>query len=85
MSAKAGEKNSIGEQAAKILLAAVFAYILIRACVEFYAVAWGTGVWLGEFSLKWGIGFFGFVLFCILSLGWRSAGHVEAIFFRGFS
>ena len=55
------------EQAVKVLLAAVFAYILIRACVEFYTVAWGTGVWLGEFSLKWGLGFFGFVLFCILS------------------
>jgi hypothetical protein len=68
MSAKAQEKNNnIGEQAARILLAAVFAYILIRACVEFHAIAWGTGIWLGEFSLKWGFGFFGFVLFCILT------------------
>ena len=55
------------EQAAKILWAVLFAYILIRACVEFYAVAWGTGVWLGEFSLKWGIGFFVFILFCLLT------------------
>ena len=68
MSAQTQKRStSIGEQVAKILLATVFAYILIRACVEFYAVAWGTGVWLGEFSLKWGIGFFVFVLFCILA------------------
>ena len=67
MSAKA-QKNitDISEQIAKVLVAVLFAYIVIRACMEFYAIAWGTGVWLGEFSLKWGIGFFGFVLFCIL-------------------
>ena len=23
------------------------------ACKEFYNIAWGTGNWLGEFSLKW--------------------------------
>ena len=44
-----------------------FAYILTRACLDFYKVAWGTGIWLGEFSLKWGIGFFVFALVCILS------------------
>ena len=59
--------NDIAEQAAKILWVVVFAYILIRACIEFYAVAWGTGIWLGEFSFKWGLGFFAFVLFCLLS------------------
>lgn len=68
MSAQMQErKNSIAEQTARILLAAIFAYILVRACLEFYAVAWGTGVWLGEFSLKWGVGFFAFVLFCNLA------------------
>ncbi len=49
------------------LVLAIFFYILVRSCIEFYAVAWGTGVWLGEFSLKWGLGFFAFVLFCILT------------------
>jgi hypothetical protein len=44
-----------------------FGYILTRACIEFYAIAWGSGIWLGEFSLKWGVGFFAFVLFGILS------------------
>ncbi len=43
------------------------AYIFIRACTEFYDIAWGTGHWLGEFSPKWGTGFFAFVTFCIVS------------------
>jgi hypothetical protein len=64
-------KTNFGEQGVKVFLAAGFAYILIRSCLEFYAVAWGTGIWLGEFSLKWGIGFFFFVLFCILT--WAGA------------
>ena len=68
MSARTQQKDvNTGEQLAKVLLAALFAYILIRACIEFYAIAWETGVWLGEFSLKWGIGFFSFVLFSILT------------------
>ena len=57
----------MSERVAKIILAAVLAYILVRACLEFHTVAWGTGVWLGEFSLKWGFGFFAFVLLCILT------------------
>jgi hypothetical protein len=67
------------QQAARIVAASVFAYVLIRACMEFYQVAWGSGAWLGEFSLKWGLGFFAFALFCILSLAgaillmWRPA------------
>jgi len=56
-------------KAASVLLLAGFGYILTRACIEFYAVAWGTGIWLGEFSLKWGLGFFAFILFCVLSWG----------------
>ena len=68
MSAKAQKSTTdISEQVAKALAIVLFAYILIRACMEFYAIAWGTGVWLGEFSPKWGIGFFAFVLFCILN------------------
>jgi len=41
------------------------AWLLFGACREFYHVAWGTGTWLGEFSLKWGILFFAFVAFCV--------------------
>ena len=77
------DRTSIGVQAARLLLAVVFAYILVYACQEFYTIAWGTGVWLGEFSLKWGIGFFGFVLFCILTwvaailIMWKPAAFGE--------
>jgi len=63
--------TNVSEQIIKVLLAAFFAYVLMCACVEFYAVAWGTGILLGEFSLKWGFGFFGFVFFCILA--WSGA------------
>ena len=65
--AQKNNRNDIGKQTAKITLAVVFAYILVRACIQFYNIAWGTGAWLGEFSLKWGLGFFGFVLLCILA------------------
>ena len=75
MSTKAQKSTTdISEQIAKILVAVLFAYILIRACMEFYAIAWGTGVWLGEFSLKWAVGFLGFVLFCLLT--WTGAALV---------
>jgi hypothetical protein len=46
-----------------VLLAA--AYVLSGAAREVNRVAWGTGDWLGEYSLKWGIGFFLFVIFCL--------------------
>ncbi len=42
------------------------AYILFGASAEVQRVAWGTGNWLGEYSLKWGMGFFAFVVFCFL-------------------
>ena len=58
------ERNWIGRLAISLLAAAV----LIGACLEMNRVAWGTGVWLGEFSLKWGVGFFVFVLFCLALL-----------------
>ncbi len=72
----------------KILLFVGFGYILIRACIDFYNISWGTGVWWGEFSLKWAAGFLVFCLFCIFSwsmtafLLWRSgafAGWIERI------
>jgi hypothetical protein len=59
-------RNSI-RNIADILLLVGFGYILIRAAIDFYHVAWGSGIWLGEFSFKWSVGFFAFALFCILS------------------
>jgi hypothetical protein len=45
-----------------VLLAAA---LLAQASIELNRVAWGTGIWLGEYSPKWAIGFFGFVLVCL--------------------
>lgn len=50
----------------RLLTVLLSAALLIQACIEFHRVAWGTGVWLGEYSPKWAFGFFGCIL---LSLG----------------
>lgn len=42
------------------------ALILFGAAGQVHLVAWGTGDWLGEYSLKWGLGFFAFCGFCVL-------------------
>ena len=51
-------ENRIG----RLILSLLAAALLTQACIEMNRVAWGTGVWLGEYSLKWALGFFGFVL-----------------------
>ena len=48
-----------------ILLSAV---LLTQASLELNRVAWGTGIWLGEYSPTWAFVFFGFTLFCIALL-----------------
>lgn len=50
----------------RLLFVLLAAALLTQACIELNRVAWGTGIWLGEYSPKWAIGFFGFIL---LSLG----------------
>jgi len=65
-------KDDWARQAANILLLAGFAYILIRAGMEFHNVAWGTGAWWGEFSIKWAMAFGGFTLFCFFSWAWAA-------------
>jgi hypothetical protein len=52
-----------------ILLLFASAWILSGACAEFYNIAWGTGIWLGQFSFKWFLFFVLFFLFCIACLG----------------
>ena len=32
-------------------------YLLTAAAVEFWNITWGTGAWLGQFSLKWCLAF----------------------------
>jgi hypothetical protein len=52
------------------ILVFIFAtFILNRSCGEFYNIAWGTGVAIGQFSLMWLLLFSVFVLFCCLLLG----------------
>ena len=59
---QSNNKNMIGSLLPSLLTAVV----LVQANIEMNRVAWGTGIWLGEYSLKWALGFFGFIL---VSLG----------------
>lgn len=52
-------------QSGKLLLLIATAWVLYGAGAEFYHIAWGTGTWLGQFSLKWGLAFFVFSALCI--------------------
>jgi hypothetical protein len=45
-----------------LIVSLLSAALLTGACLEMNRVAWGTGVWLGEYSSKWAVGFFGFAL-----------------------
>jgi hypothetical protein len=44
------------------------AVLLFGATFEFYEIAWGTGTWLGQFSLKWAVAFGMFSGACGLGL-----------------
>ena len=61
--------RSILKRAANALLLLAGAWMLYTACQEFYNIAWGSGIWLGQFSLKWALAFLVFVLFCVFCLG----------------
>ena len=52
----------------RYLLLVLFAYLLTASGVVFWNITWGTGEWLGQFSLKWGFAFLSFVVFCIVTL-----------------
>jgi len=62
----------------RLLLALGSAAILTQASLEMNRVAWGTGVWLGEYSLKWALGFFGFVLASLALFALTDRGLVAA-------
>ena len=47
----------------RLAVIALCAALWTAAGYEFYNMTWGTGKWLGEFSFKWGMAFFLFVLF----------------------
>ncbi len=61
------ERIDWSRQSANIVLLVGWAYVLVRAGIEFFNVAWGTGHWWGEFSLKWAAFFAAFVVFCLFS------------------
>jgi hypothetical protein len=52
----------------RYLLLILSAYLLAVSTVQFWNITWGTGEWLGQFSLRWGFAFLIFVLFCIVIL-----------------
>ena len=52
----------------RIFIFAAATGLFVGAALEFYNVSWGTGTWLGEFSLKWGMAFVLFVIFCMFCL-----------------
>jgi hypothetical protein len=56
-----------GSENALLLLVSI--WMLYTACWEFYNIAWGSGIWLGQFSFKWAMAFFIFVVFCVFCLG----------------
>ena len=51
------------ENFARTSLLTIFAYLVIKSCYGFQKIAWGTGNWWGEYSLKWGILFAMYILF----------------------
>ncbi len=50
----------------KILAVICGGYVFLRAILAFEKIASGTGVWWQTYSLKWGAGLFGFIVFCAL-------------------
>ena len=55
-------KNRLG----RLSILIVFAYLAVKSCYGFQKIAWGTGTWWGEFSLKWEVAFIGYIIACVL-------------------
>ena len=69
----------------RLLVIALATFLLTAASLEFYTITWGTGEWLGLFSLKWFVAFILFELFCVLCLegtilaAWRNEKFNSAL------
>lgn len=48
----------------KFPLFTFFVYVIVSSCVAFQKIAWGTGVWYGGYSAKWGVLFFSYLMIC---------------------
>ncbi|HET9910259.1 MAG TPA: hypothetical protein VFQ13_00145 [Anaerolineales bacterium] len=73
-------KQSSVDLAARLLLTCGAALLFYGSILEFHQIAWGTGVWLGQYSLRWALALLLFVSFCVFCLigvwiilwrGWR--------------
>ena len=60
-----------------VLLTAIFLYLANR---EFYEIAWGTGTWMGGFSVKWGLMYFIYTIFVLMLLvvEWNAFQYPDA-------
>lgn len=47
-------------------LLAFISYLMFESSRGFQKIAWGTGEWWGEYSIKWGAAYVVYVAFCIL-------------------
>jgi hypothetical protein len=63
-----GLRSTAVNLASRLVLFLGTAAFFCGAVVEFNKIAWGTGDWWGEFSLKWGVAFILFSLFCVVAL-----------------
>lgn len=54
------------KQTNKILLTTYLFVVLAGSSLDFFDVAWGTGIWLGNFSLTWALLFIFFCLLCLI-------------------
>jgi len=54
--------------AQKILLTVCLALLLLGSCFEFFDIAWGTGIWLGELAPSWALFFALYVILCLVFL-----------------
>ncbi|MBL8089791.1 MAG: hypothetical protein KF758_07995 [Anaerolineales bacterium] len=52
----------------KVLIIIGGGYVFFRAMLAFEKISSGTGFWWQTYSMKWGLGLFGFAIFCALSL-----------------
>lgn len=48
----------------RALLFVTFIYLIVRSGFGFYNIAWGTGAWWGEYSLKWAAAFILYIITC---------------------
>ena len=73
--------RSIRKNSSRWIFFLLIIYLVYGAGLEFFNIAWGTGAWWGEFSLKWGVAFVVIVIFsllCLLALGFALSRSLDA-------